>query len=293
MMTTDLKNRIVAAIKERRNNYSSDAKMAVALGISSSQFSRITRKGDMDNVLADAKWISIARRLQVEISGRKELVTAKTPVFQFVTGQLAACKNNSLSGLLCDSADVGKTYAAKWFCRNNKNAAYIDCSQVKTKQKLIRAIAREFGLVSIGRYSDVYDDLVFYLRSVPAPIVVLDEAGDLDYPAFLELKALWNATEYACGWYMIGADGLRKKIDKNLGNKKVGYTEIFSRYGSRYQKITPDGGDELNKFNRQQVAMIAKANNVPNPQQLYSKTQGSLRRIYTEIQKLNQQAQEA
>jgi len=23
----------------------------------------------------------------------------------------------------------------------------------------------------------------------------LDEAGDLDYPAFLELKELWNATE--------------------------------------------------------------------------------------------------
>ncbi|MGQ1889159.1 ATP-binding protein [Thermophagus sp. OGC60D27] len=289
MMTLEIKKRIIEAIKKSRENYSSDAKMAVALGISSSQFSRITR-GDIENVLSDAKWISIARRLNVEISGRKELVTAKTPVFQFVTQQLAACKENSLSGLLCDSADVGKSYAAKWFCRNNKNAAYIDCSQYKTKQKLIRAIAREFGLNHIGRYSDVYDDLVFYLRSVPNPLVVLDEAGDLDYPAFLELKALWNATEYVCGWYMIGADGLRKKIEKNLGNKKVGYTEIFSRYGSRYQKITPDGGEELEKFKRHQVALIAKANGVTNVQQLYSKTQGSLRRIYTEIQKLNNKA---
>lgn len=293
MMTTDLKKKIVKAIKEYRPNYASDAKMAVALGISSSQFSKITKKGELENVISDAKWISIARRLQVEIGGRRELVTAKTPVFQFVTTQLAACKNNSLSGLLCDSADIGKSYAAKWFVRNNKNAAYIDCSQFKTKQKLIRAIAREFGLSHNSRYNDVYEDLVFYLRSVPAPIVVLDEAGDLDYPAFLELKALWNATEYVCGWYMIGADGLKKKIDKNLGNKKVGYTEIFSRYGSRYQQVTPDGGEELDKFKRKQVAMIAQANGVGNAQQLYRKTAGSLRRIYIEIQKLNQEKESA
>ncbi len=43
------------------------------------------------------------------------------------------------------------------------------------------------------------------------PLVVLDEAGDLQYEAFLELKALWNATEMCCGWYMMGADGLRRR----------------------------------------------------------------------------------
>lgn len=293
MMTTELKKRIVDAIKERRNNYSSAAKMAVALGISSSQFSRITSKGDTENVLADAKWTSIARRLGVELNGNKELVAAKTPVFQFVVSQLSACQDNSLSGILCDSADVGKTFAAKWYCRNTKDAVYIDCSQTKTKQKLIRAIAREFGLTHTGKYSDVYDDLVYYLVVADTPLVALDEVGDLQYPAFLELKALWNATQYDCAWYMIGADGLEKKINDNISNRKVGYTEIFSRFGSRYQKITPQAGEELAKFKRQQVAMIAKANGVSNPQQLYSKTQGSLRRIRYEIKKLNQQKQEA
>ena len=64
-------------------------------------------------------------------------------------------------------------------------------------------------MTSNGRYSDVYEDLVAYLRTIDTPLVILDEAGDLQYEAFLELKALWNATERCCAWYMMGADGLK------------------------------------------------------------------------------------
>lgn len=39
---------------------------------------------------------------------------------------------------------------------------------------------------SYGRYGDVYEDLVAYLRTIDTPLIVLDEAGDLQYEAF------WN-----------------------------------------------------------------------------------------------------
>lgn len=285
MITQEIKNNIVRTIKERRANFQSDRRMATFLGIDPTQFSRI-KSGNHENLLSDARWIIIARKLDMQIGERAELVAAKTPVFQFVTSQLQSCKEYSLSGLLCDSADIGKSFAAKHFAKENSNVAYIDCSQHKTKQRLVRAIAREFGLQNTGRYLDVYEDLVFYLRSGVLPLVILDEAGDLDYPAFLELKALWNATEHACGWYMIGADGLRAKIEANLGRKKVGYTEIFSRYGSRYQKVSPEGREDAEAFKRKQVNLIAKVNGVDDTQALYARTQGSLRRIYIEIQKL-------
>lgn len=286
MITTDVKQRIIYEIKRRRTNYSSDAKMAVALGINSAQFSRIL-KGELENVVSNANWVSIARKLDVQIGTQAEWVTAKTPVFNYIYRQLEACQANALSGLLCDIADVGKTYAARCYVKEHRNAVYIDCSQVKSKQKLVRQMAREFGINHIGSYHEVYEDLIYYLRSIPNPVIILDEAGDLDYSAFLELKALWNATEYSCGWYMMGADGLRRKIESNLSRSKVGYTEIFSRYGSRYQKITPEGKAELEKFNMAQVALIAQANGAKKAdiQKIYAKTNGSLRRIYTEIQK--------
>ena len=170
--------------------------------------------------------------------------------------------------------------------KEHANAVYIDCSQVKCKTKLIRAIAKEFGVDDRGRYADVYADLVFYLKGISNPLIVLDVAGDLEYSAFLELKGLWNATEYICGWYMMGANALKHKIDTMIDRKKVGYEEIFSRYGQRYQRVTPESNEEYKEFAMAQVAMIAQANGSGlAPTKMYAATNGSLRRVHTEITK--------
>ena len=86
---------------------------------------------------------------------------------------------------------------------------------------------------------------------------------------------------------MMGADGLKAKIERARSAKKVGYAEIFSRFGSRYQKITPDGEDAFSDFTRRQVAMIAKANNADvDVKLIIAKVNGSLRRVKIELQKL-------
>lgn len=289
-MTTKMKLQIIERMKERRQLFPSDAKFATFLGISASQFNRV-KKGDTEKVISRAKWISIARKLDVNFQSREEWHTALTPTYKVIYAQLSNCQSLSISGIMCDIADIGKTYTAKCYVKENENAVYIDCSQTKTKQQLVRRIAQEFGIDHMGRFADVQADLVFYLRQLERPLIILDEAGDLAYPAFLELKALWNATEDACGWYMMGADGLKVKMEKNRGKKKVGYAEIFSRFGSKYQKISPEGKDPLNEFKLKQTALVTQANaSDANIKKIYHKTAGSLRRIKIEIQKRKQTA---
>jgi hypothetical protein len=287
-MDSELKNRILAAIEERRKNFEgSDAKFALSLGISGSQYSRIT-KGDIDRVLSDANWISIARKLEVALGDMPEWNIARTPVYEYITRQLAFCQESSSSLLLCDMADIGKTFTARHYCRTHKSAVYADCSQVKTKYRLIKHIAKEFGVGHSGTYADVYADLVFYLKSLPRPVVILDEAGDLEYSAFLELKALWNATENYCGWYMMGANGLAKKIGLAIEYRKVGYEEIFSRYGGSFQKAVPEGEQESSRYKNLLVSIMAKANagEGMDIQKLVVAANGSPRRLYKEIMKL-------
>lgn len=286
MITTEFKKRIVEAVKSNRQNYNSDTKHAKALGTSASQYSRAFNKGELDKVLDDAKWINIARRLGVQLKEGTPWVTVKTETYEYVYSQLEACQTRSISAILCDLAGIGKTHTAKQYVKENRNAVYIDCSQVKSKQKLIRKIAQEFGITHTGRYADVYEDLVFYVKQLEMPLVILDEAGDLDYPAFLELKALWNATEYACGWYMMGADGLREKINRQKNLNKVGYTEIFDRYGNDFKKVSPDGKEALEEFYLKQIAQVSKANQSNlTPKQMFAKTRGSLRKVRIEIEK--------
>lgn len=290
MITTDIKNRITAAITEARRNYPSDAKHAASLGITTSVYSSV-KNGQTERVLSDANWISIARKLGVSLRGEIEWKAAKTPTYQYISAQLELCQQSGLSGILCDLPNIGKTFTARCYVQGHRNAVYIDCSQVKTKLKLVRKIAGEFGVDAKGRYSDVYDDLVFYLRSIETPLIILDEAGDLQYEAFLELKALWNATERCCAWYMMGADGLKEKINRSIECKKVGYTEMLSRYGDRYSKVTPDEAGDRRAFLNEQARIVATVNAPEGTDiaQIVRKTGGGLRRVYTEIEKLKRQ----
>ena len=68
MITTEIKNRILAAIKANRANYPSDAKHAASLGITTSVYSAV-RNGQTDRVHSDAKGITNARKINVGIRG--------------------------------------------------------------------------------------------------------------------------------------------------------------------------------------------------------------------------------
>ena len=282
-ITIQIKTRIIAAIKENRDNYPSDNKHAAALGISASVYNAI-KKGQADRQMSETNWICIARRLNVALNDEAAWHVAETDTFKYITGQLELCQQSGISSILCDRPNIGKTFTAKIYVQTHKNAVYVDCSQVKTKQRLIRYIAKEFGINTNGRYCDVYDDLTFYLKTLSNPIIILDEAGDLDYTAFLELKALWNATDRCCGWYMMGADGLRALIKRRIAAEKVGYTEMFSRYGEKYNAVTPDDEKLRVEFLKKQAAQVVMVN-APGADvmAIVNRTGGSLRRVYTEL----------
>ncbi len=286
-ITDEVKQRIAGAIAADRENYPSDSRHARALGMSPSVYSAI-KKGNYERQASDASWAGVARRLGVQLRTEMPWTAAKTPTYVFIGKQLEACQESGLSAVLCDMPNIGKTFAAKAYVKQHRNAVYVDCSQVKTKSRLVRRIASEFGVGSRGWYPDVYADLVYYLRSIDSPLIILDEAGDLQYEAFLELKALWNATERCCAWYMMGADGLKEKINRAIEGKKVGYTEMLSRYGDTYSKVTPDDAREREKFLKAQAAIVAKVNAPEGSDiaRIVNAAGGGLRRVYTEIEKL-------
>lgn len=293
MITNEIKKQIVEALEKGRENFTgSQAKYAVSIGINKAIYSRIL-KGYYENVLSEPKWISLARRAGISLNADREWKKADTPVFVYITTQLELCRKESNCSLLCDMSDIGKTFSARYYAKSHKNTVYVDCSQVKTKSKFIRQIAREFGVDHKGSYDNVYEDLVFYLKTLDRPLIILDEAGDLQYEAFLEIKALYNAIEYQCGIYMMGADGLKAKMEHRINGKVVGYSEIFSRFNKRYNTALEDDKEKRERDLTITAAMIIKANAPAgtNIRLIINKSMGkdnipSLRHIYTELSKL-------
>jgi hypothetical protein len=63
---------------------------------------------------------------------------------------------------------------------------------------------------------------------------------------------------------------------------------MFSRYGEKFSKVTPDDGKQRAKFLMDQAVAVAKVNapEGTDSKELARKANGGLRRVYTEIEKL-------
>lgn len=296
MISIEFKQRVIDQLKaaEKTSGLSAQ-RFATSVNINPSQWSRI-KNGDIDGVLSDARYISLGRELNISIGAQPQWVTVQTATFQYMNTLLDTCHRQCISTLLVDLSDIGKSHVCKYYARENRNAIYIDCSQVKSRQLFVREIARLFGSNHTGKYADVYKDLIYYLNSIDdRSIIILDEAGDLKYDAFLEIKALWNATEGNVGWFMTGADGLQSKIERSIRCVKVGYTEIFRRFGSQYRRVTPGGKEALESFKYDQIAQVAVANAPAGTdiQKLVKASRFSLTNLYNMIKVLNSQKAKA
>lgn len=258
-LTNEFKNSVITALLEVRKNFDgTDVAFARQWGINGSVFNRM-KAGETEQILKDGKWLSLGRELGVTMSERR-WNTAKTEVFKTIEEDVLFCKEYAKGRICVDDCGIGKTYTAQYLSRSLKNCFYVDASQAKTKQLFIRLIAQRIGLDSTGRFADVKANIKYYIKMLPNPIIIVDEAGDLDYPAFLELKELWNGTDGACGWYLIGADGLRAKIERGINGRKVGYRELFSRYSERYTSVVPTGNHDRLQFYRKLITDVLEVN---------------------------------
>lgn len=261
VLTTDYKKKVLAALERQRANFEGpDSQFAKSLSLPASTYNRM-KKGETDGLLTAVKWIMLGREFGVELNERK-WKTARTEVFNIIEEDVLFCQTHAKARICVDDCGIGKTYTARYLSKTLKNCFYVDASQAKTKNQFIRAIAKTIGADSKGRYQDVKEYLKYQIKSLSYPCVIIDEAGDLEYNAFLELKELWNATEHACGWYMMGADGLRAKIERGIENKKVGFREIFSRYSEKFTTITPREKNERQNFYIRMIMEVLKINGV-------------------------------
>lgn len=258
-ITTEFKDRIAQALLLARENYDgSDANFAKKHGINASIYSRV-KNGEREKVLKPEQWLSLGRMLDVA-PGERRWNMARTEVFNVIEEEIKFCKEFSKSRIFVDDCAIGKTYSAKYLSRTMKNCFYVDASQAKTKILFARALAKCIGVDSTGTYAAIKQNIKYYLNVIPRPIVIIDEAGDLEYASFVDLKEYWNATDGSCGWYLMGADGLREKIKNGINRKTNSYREMFSRLSDKYSYAVPRGKQDRIAFYRRLITDVLSVN---------------------------------
>lgn len=259
-ITREFQDKTLDALFRRRQLFGgTDTQFAKQFGINPTTYSVLKKRGDMHGLLKSTKWIELARELDVS-PREKKWNLARTEVFEAIRNDVEFCQRESKSLIFVDEPEIGKTVTGKYLARTLPNCFYIDCSQSKTKSLFTRALARAIGLDQTGTYADMKANIKFALNTMEKVVVILDEAGDLTYTAFLDVKEYWNATDGNCGWYMMGADGLRTMIESGINRRKVGFREIFSRFSSNYMSVVPRDRTQRIEFYRQLVGDVLEAN---------------------------------
>jgi hypothetical protein len=259
LLNNDFKNKVVDALLESRDNYDgSDAAFARKNGLSAAIYSRL-KNGERDRILSDAQYLSLGRSLGVTVNERKWKM-ARTEVFNVIEEDIIFCKEYSKGKICVDDCGIGKTFSAKYLARTLKNVFYVDAKQAKTKQQFIRLIAKTIGIDEAGKYSDVKNNLKYYLQILEKPLIIIDDAGYLEYNAHMELLELVDATENICGWYQIGDDSLQEKIERGINSKKVGYRAMFSRFSKRYTTLIPVERNEKLSFYKKMLRDVLAVN---------------------------------
>lgn len=259
-ISNETKSQIVDHLLKQRERFDgTDNQFAKQWDINYSVFSRLKTADNYEGLLREAQWLNLGRELDVDVNQRK-WVMARTDVYSMIEADVLFCKENAKSMICVDDCGIGKTFSGKHLSKTLRNTFYVDASQAKSRQQFIRLMAKTIGVDDKDKYVKVKANIKYALKMLPNPVVIIDEAGDLEYTAFLELKELWNATDKACGWYMMGADGLRRKIERGIHNKKVGYAELFSRYSERYSSIVPSDRSEKLSFYKKLITEVLTVN---------------------------------
>lgn len=290
-LTLHFKKQVREAVLQHRSTFGgSDASFAKTLGVNGSVYSRL-KKGETEKLLSDNTWLQLGQRFEVSVR-KNNWKIARTKVFNEIEDNLKECQDKSQSMILVDDCGIGKTFCAKHITRKMCNAFYIDCSQAKTRIQFVKLLAGTLGVDDKGKHIEVKNQIKYALNILENVLIVLDEAGDLEYSTLLVLKELWNSSEGNVGWYMMGADGLKAKMEKGINNHKVGFAELFSRFSEKFISLVPKGVEDRRGFYTQLIGDVAMANTARTKinklvNRCYDKTEKrhrSLRHLKTLIQ---------
>lgn len=247
MITTEQKQNIRTAVLQGRDNFSgNDTAYAKHLGIDTLVYSQI-KQGEIEDILSLGQWLNIGCKFQTK-EDKHEMKLVRTEVYCVLEDNFNFCQATKTSMILVDDCGIGKTRCAMDIVSKMKNAFYVDCSQSQTKIRFVKQLATALGCDTTGKYYDILETVKYALNIIENPFVCVDEFGDLEYNAYLELKGIMNATKHNCTWYAMGADGLRAKITKGINNHKVGFAEIFSRLSDDFVTLVPKNPEERKDF---------------------------------------------
>lgn len=252
---------------------------AKQIGISDATVSNIINESYAEKpalMPSDRMWMKIANWS----GSRNGWRTADTVNYKRVFNVCRHAQDNSISRAISFSPGTGKTFALKAYANETPNCYYIECEEYFTKRTFLRELMQAIGLANnVMPMADMVGEIVARLNSTERPLVIIDEADKLDNGCLNLYKTLYNKT--ISGYVLTGTPYFKIKIDAGVKRNRMGYCEVYSRFGGEFIPLHP--------VDEKMVRQVCEVNGIEDEGEIQEVTEvaaGDLRRVKAMIERI-------
>lgn len=246
-MTEELKYQIVAGVQEyARLKHLSNNDVAKMAGVNPGYLSSLLR--NQFTTVVDGKEIPIGEQWFYKLAEWAQLPVKKyywetfqTTQFMEIIPALETAKKLSRVSVLIAPTGSGKTFSVDKFCNRHPQHTYkITVSSVHKLPDILREIIDKLGIPyassTASRLNSIIERMRMLKRSGYNPMIIIDEAENLELPVLKMLKGLYDGINNYSAIVLIGTDQLISKLTRLKRYDKSGIPQFYRRVkaGIRY-----------------------------------------------------------
>lgn len=158
-----------------------------------------------------------------------------TPQYRAIVGYLDEARATGRNRILIGSSGSGKTYAVDRYVMNRPSSTYkltasMQHSTPRLIEDLLTALAIDAPGHTVYKTKAIANRLSFAQASSAEPLVIIDEAENMDLRAFAAVKLLYDLLEGVCPIVLIGTEQIERKIDRMVRLNMIGMPQFVRRF---------------------------------------------------------------
>lgn len=189
-----------------------------------------------------------------------------TPQFKEIIYMLESCKKQGTTAMIIGSTGIGKTYAIDKFCNQNQKHTYrITISSLYKLVDIVNELTEKIGIdapqintMQVKSFKYRMDKIVAELIAINEnggfPIIIFDEAENMEMAVLKMLKALYDALKDHCAIVLIGTEQLDNKMLNLTKRNRDGIPQLYRRFKA--------GRRELKKIKPADYSRFFEAHNI-------------------------------
>lgn len=144
-----------------------------------------------------------------------------------------AKSQQSVFTILAD-AGSGKSEITKKYASENPEAIRVECANYWDEKHFLQQILLQMGIKNPhSRLQDMMAEIINRLSNYDTPpILIIDEVDKLGDRLLYFLITFYNELKWKCSIVLLSTYYFKKRLEDGLRNRRKGYEELYSRYGT-------------------------------------------------------------